>query len=113
MAVAVLSLHKPERVDPRLRCPVLAIRDTAGTYGDNLYHLGFMRRAVSGKRDRGGPGHRVAGLWVVPLSRWEHDPILRAQVDVLFARVNGGPSSGLIAAKARLKEVLSGRTEAA
>lgn len=109
MAVAVLSRHEPKTVDPRLRCRVVAIRDSASSYGSELYHLGFSKREVSGRRDRGGPGHRVHCAWVIPKSRWDNDPILRAQTAVLFARVNGGPSSALLAATQHLRDVLNGR----
>ena len=48
--------------------------------GGELYALGFSPRKVSGKRENGGPGHRVSQAWVIPLSRWEATPLLQDEV---------------------------------
>ncbi|GEM_PF-5726951 len=107
-AVAVLTRHHPTRPDPRLG-PVVAIRDHVGCSGPELKQLGFMFRRVSGRRDRGGPGKRVPGVWIVPLSRWENDELLRAAVDYLFAINNGAPSHRALQAQQRLRELSSGQ----
>ena len=103
-AVAMLTRHQCQ--DSRLG-PVVAVHGASWTVSAELRLLGFSCRKVSGKRERGGPGHRVSHAWVVPQTRWDSDPLLRAAVDLLFKRNNGARLSELAAATENYQQLLA------
>jgi hypothetical protein len=111
MSVAVLTLHRfydRRREARRSLGPVIGVRDVTGAFGPELSRLGFTFRHISGARERGGPGKRVPGVWVVPASRWDADQVLQATVRLLMARNNGAPLREVEALQEQVRELRSG-----
>jgi hypothetical protein len=102
VSVAVLTKHLPEKPHPYLG-KVLAVRDSSSNYGPDLKRLGFRYEKVSGKRADGGPGHRVAGVWVISLNRYQNDHLLQAQLDYLMLSANGATTHALQLADERVR----------
>ncbi len=108
MSEPMLQAFTPTRGDRRLG-PVLLIRGRTTPFADQLRALGFMRRKRSGKVEDGGPGTVVPADWVVPRSRFEHNALLRLQVQILLMEANGAPVKEIVAAKLHLKAQASAK----
>lgn len=103
-------MFAPKKPD-RWLGPVRLIRGRTTPFADQLRDMGFERRKRSGKVADGGPGHTVPADYVVPVSRWKHNPILRLQVQLLFMEANGAPVKDIVEAKLQLKQFAIAKRE--
>jgi hypothetical protein len=74
--------------DPKIG-PCHAYVGRCGPFRDQLRALTFTWRPLSGAKDRGGPGHRTGGFWIVPVSRVQHNPLLARGMQLLELQANG------------------------
>ena len=67
--VTPLTIYDQVKADRTLGA-IVVVHANTGDVGDQLYKLGFRKLRVSGRRDGGGPGHRVGGFWFLPKKRY-------------------------------------------